>query len=95
MRTHLTDAVFAVDMNGQCEYVPPKPASRIRPGVSSRSSTGRGQPPYDHVAQSMALDKLRWIENQVARNRGGNAETTAHREHIRYQIRRGLDEPRA
>ena len=92
MLTDLTDAVFAVDMNGQVntfrqnlqvEYVR-RLIDIVDPG---------GQPPYDHVAQSMALDKLRSIENQVARNRG-NAETAAHREHIRYQIRRGLDEPR-
>jgi uncharacterized protein DUF4953 len=93
MLTDLTDAVFAVDINGQVntfrqnlqvEYVR-RLIEIVDPG---------GQPQYDHVAQSMALDKLRWIENQFARNRGGDAETAAHREHIRYQIRRGLDEPR-
>jgi Met-zincin/Domain of unknown function (DUF5117) len=94
MLTDLTDAVFAADIsanvntfrqNLQIEYV-----RRLIDIVDPD-----GQPQYDHVAQSMALDRLRWIENQVARNRGGDAETAAHREHIRYQIRRGLDEPGA
>ena len=50
---------------------------------------------YDHVARAMALDRLRWIDAELARRRTNDAETAAHRQHIRYRIERGLDEPRA
>ena len=40
----------------------------------------------------MALDRLRWIDAALARRRGGDIETVAHRQHVRYQIERGLDE---
>ena len=89
----LTAAVFADDLgrnvntfrqNLQLEYV-----TRLVNIVQ----TDRNK--YDHVAQTAALDRLRWIERELARDRGGDAETAAHRAHILYRIERGLDEPRA
>jgi hypothetical protein len=87
----LTDAVFADDLRGrvntfrqnlQVEYVE-RLLAVVKPGAENR---------YDHLAQSMALDRLRWIE--AALERGADTETTAHREHIRYRIEHELDGPR-
>jgi hypothetical protein len=88
----LTAGVFTADLassvntfrqNLQLEYV-----SRLVNIVQ----TNRNQ--YDHVAQTAALDRLRWIERELARARRSDAETAAHREHILYRIERGLDAPR-
>jgi len=90
----LTDAVFADDLddsvntfrqNLQLEYVQ-RLVNIVQPSPENR---------YDNVAKSMALDRLRWIDAALARRRGSDAETTAHREHVRYRIELGLDEPRA
>jgi hypothetical protein len=90
----LTDAVFAADLdqnvntfrqNLQVEYVQ-RLLKIVEPGDGNK---------YDHVAQGMALDRLRWIEKQVARKRAGDLETTAHRQHVAYLIRHALDEPKA
>jgi hypothetical protein len=90
----LTAAVFADDLAGnvntfrqnlQLEYVQ-RLLTIVQPTPENR---------YDHVAKSMALDRLRWIDAELARRRGNDAETTAHRQHVRYRIERGLDEPRA
>jgi hypothetical protein len=89
MLVDLTDAVFAADLDGdvntfrqnlQLEYV-----RRLLAIVEVGSS-------YDHVSQSMALDRLRFIEDRLSRSRRGNLETAAHREHVLYRISRGLDE---
>jgi hypothetical protein len=93
MLADLTAAVFEDDLGGdvstfrqnlQLEYV----ARLINIVQTDRAR-------YDHVAQTAALDRLRWIERELARSRGGDAETAAHRAHIRYRIERGLDVPRA
>ena len=90
----LTDAVFADDLDGsvntfrqnlQLEYVQ-RLVNIVQPSPENR---------YDNVAKSMALDRLRWIDAALARRRGSDAETTAHRAHVRYRIELGLDEPRA
>jgi hypothetical protein len=90
----LTAAVFADDIdddvntfrqNLQLEYVQ-RLLAIVEPSAENR---------YDHVAKSMALDRLRFIDAELARRRGSDAETTAHRQHIRYRIERGLDVPRA
>jgi hypothetical protein len=90
----LTDAVFADDLTGpvntfrqnlQLEYVD-RLLAIVRPGAENR---------YDNLAKTMALDRLRFIESALARGRGGDVETAAHRNHIRYRIERGLDAPRA
>jgi hypothetical protein len=90
----LTDAIFAADLdqnvntfrqNLQVEYVE-RLLKIAQPGEGNK---------YDHIAQGMALDRLRWIEKQVARKRGGDIETVAHREHVRYLIRHALDESKA
>jgi len=90
----LTDAIFAADLdrnvntfrqNLQVEYVE-RLLKIAQPGDGNK---------YDHIAQGMALDRLRWIEKQVARKHGGDVETVAHREHVRYLIQRALDQPKA
>jgi hypothetical protein len=90
----LTDAVFAADLdqnvntfrqNLQVEYVE-RLLKIALPGDGNK---------YDHIAQGMALDRLRWIEKQVARKHGGDVETVAHREHVRYLIQHALDQPKA
>lgn len=91
MLNDLTDAVFAADMNGsvntirqnlQLEYV-----NRLIDIVDAEGGSG-----YDHVATSMALDRLRWVESELTDNRRGNDETQAHRAHVLYRIHRGLDQ---
>jgi len=91
MLVDLTDAVFADDLgsevntfrqNLQLEFV-----ERLQMIVESDSDSG-----YDHVSRSMALDRLRWIESEFSRNRRASHETMAHREHVLYRIREGLDE---
>ena len=91
MLVDLTDAIFADDLgsdvntfrqNLQLEYV-----DRLLTIVGSN-----GESSHDHVSKSMALDRLRWIENELSRNRRADLETTAHREHVLYRISRGLDE---
>jgi hypothetical protein len=93
MLEELTAAVFADDLgrsvntfrqNLQLEYV-----TRLVNIVQTDRSK------YDHVAQTAALARLRWVERELARDRGGDAETAAHRAHILYRIERGLDAPRA
>jgi hypothetical protein len=90
----LTDAVFADDLDGsvntfrqnlQLEYVQ-RLLNIVRPSAENR---------YDNLAKTMALERLRWIDAALARRRGADAETAAHREHIRYRIEVGLEEPRA
>ena len=91
----LTDAIFAADLdrnvdtfrqNLQIEYVE-RLLKIAQPGDGNK---------HDHIAQGLALDRLRWIEKQVARKqRAGDIETTAHREHLRYLIQHALDDPKA
>lgn len=85
----LTNTIFASDLhtnvntfrqNLQLDYV-----NRLLAMVS-----GETKATYDNVAQSTALAKLRRIDNMLDGNRGVNAETRAHRENVRYTIRRGL-----
>jgi hypothetical protein len=90
----LTAAVFAADLGGdvssfrqnlQIEYV------RRLLDIVDKQAGAR----YDNVARGVALDRLRWVESQMTRSRGGDAATAAHRAHILYRIERGLDEPDA
>ena len=46
---------------------------------------------YDRVSQSMALNRLRWIEDNTSTRRSDSLQTKAHREHILYRIESGLD----
>ncbi len=94
MLVDLTDAVFAADLNGsvntyrqnlQLEYVE-RLLKIVKPAGDNK---------YDHIAQTMALDRVRWIDKQLARKRGSDLETVAHREHVRYLIQQGLDESKS
>jgi hypothetical protein len=91
MLVDLTDAIFADDIGGevntfrqnlQLDYV-----DRLL-----RIVDAGGNGDYDHVSKSMALNRLRWIEEALSRNRRSSLETAAHREHVLYRISRGLDE---
>jgi hypothetical protein len=93
MMSDLTAAIFEVDIVGevnshrqnlQIEYVN-RLLAILGPGKN-------GGPGYDYLAQSLALNRLRWIEAQIAAAGEASLETTAHRESIQYRIRRGLDE---
>lgn len=94
MLVELTDAIFADDIDGevntfrqnlQLEYV-----DRLLRIVDT---DGNGS--YDHVSRSLALNRLRWIEDELSSSRRSSLETRAHREHILFRISRGLDEPDA
>jgi hypothetical protein len=89
MMTDLTDAVFEADrrtnvntlrQNLQIDYV-----NRLTAIIRDGSPN-----PYDFVARSAAMASLRRIEGMLA-NKGGNAETRAHTEHVRHLIRAALD----
>ncbi len=91
MFVDLTDAVFAADINSdvntfrqnlQLEFV-----DRLIRVVGPE-----GDSDYDRLSQSMALDRLRWIESELDDSRRGNFETEAHRQHVLYRIRRALDD---
>ena len=83
----LTNAVFTDDLNTsvntfrqnlQLEYV-----DRLLKIVD-----GNG---YDTISQSMALNRLRWIEDQMEPEQDVDLLTQAHRENIIYRIQSGLD----
>jgi len=85
--TDLTNAIFETDLksnvntyrqNLQLEYV-----DRLLKIVNGKD--------YDLVSQSMALNRLRWIEDNTKTRRSDNLQTIAHREHILYRIETGLD----
>jgi hypothetical protein len=91
MLTELTAAIFDADIatdvntfrqNLQLEYV-----DRLLRVVNAS-----GDNAHDRVAQSMALDRLRWIQAEMLGSRRGDTETRAHRAHVLYRIQRGLDE---
>ncbi len=91
MMDDLTDALFAADSKTeistrrqqvQLEYV-----NRLLAMVS-----GASKKQYDYPAQSAALYSLRKIESLLGSSRRGSLETRAHKDNIRYTIRRGLDE---
>ncbi len=46
---------------------------------------------YDRISQSMALNRLRWIEDRVNPRASRDLQSIAHREHILYRIESGLD----
>ena len=85
--TDLTGAIFDADLksnvntfrqNLQIEYV-----DRLLNIVTGKD--------YDRISQSMALNRLRWIEDNSSTNRSNNLQTKAHREHILHRIETGLD----
>ena len=88
MMEDLTAAIFDADRRGdvntfrqnlQVEYV-----SRLTEIVTEQG--------HDYPSQSMALYQLREIERMLRGKRGGNLETRAHTQNIRYVIRRALEE---
>lgn len=89
----LTDAIFAADLRGdinthrqqlQLEFV------RRLLQVADLAKEN----PYDGLAQSAALERLRWLQGELAAPASVNAETAAHRTHLRHRIERGLEGPR-
>jgi hypothetical protein len=88
MLTDLTAAVFEADLAGgvngyrqnlQTEYV-----QRLLKITAEGSE-------YDYRSQSLALNRLRWVEGQLAAAGNAGLSTNAHRQSIVYRIQRGLD----
>jgi len=89
MLTDLTAAVFEADLSGevngyrqnlQTEYV-----QRLLKIAAEESD-------YDYQSQGLALNRLRWVEGQLASAGSAGLATDAHRQSIAYRIRRGLEE---
>lgn len=83
----LTDAIFKTDLtenvntfrqNLQLEYV-----DRLIAIVHGDK--------YDPISQSMALNRLRWVEKNTKIRRSDSLLTQAHREHLLYKIEEALD----
>ena len=88
MMADLTAAVFDADQDGdvntfrqnlQVEYV-----TALTKMVADENNQ------YDYVGRSQGLAQLRAVDRRLERRRG-NAETVAHREHLRFLIERALD----
>lgn len=86
----LSDAVFADDLKGsvdtirqnlQLEYV-----DRLLAIVESGRGGAAGPSPFDVPSRAAAFQQLQSIDKLVAKSRGANVETTAHRAYLRYQI---------
>lgn len=93
MMGDLTDAIFAADARSsvntfrqdlQIEYV-----GRLASMIDEDDDAGS----YDAVARSAALANLRSIDRLLA-GKGGDAETRAHTEHVRFLIAKALDTSR-
>ena len=89
MVADLTSAIFDADagtdvntfrQNLQIHYV----------GNLLRILDDEQSPRYDNVSKSVALSNLKQIDT-IAQRQGGNAESQAHRDHIRHMIKVALD----
>lgn len=89
----LTAAVFADDLGRDVDTY--RQGLQIEYVTRLIAIVEKDRERYDPVAQTAALDRLRWIERELGRARGGSAATAAHRAHVLYRIERGLDAPRA
>ncbi|HEX9782811.1 MAG TPA: zinc-dependent metalloprotease [Opitutaceae bacterium] len=94
MLSDLTAAVFEDDMTGEVNTYRQNLQTEFVNRLLAILKPGSGGPGYDYLAQSMALNRLRRIERQLAAAPEAGLETTAHRESILYRIKRGLDETR-
>ena len=95
MMTDLTNAVFEEDLEGEVNSRRQNLQTEYVNRLIAIAPPGSGKPPYDHLSQSMALNRLRWIEDKLASAQSPNLETAAHREGLLYRIRRALDEPKS
>jgi hypothetical protein len=95
MMTDLTNAIFDADITGEVNSRRQNLQTEYVNRLIAIAPPGSGKPPYDHLAQSMALNRLRWIEDKLAAAQSPNLETAAHREGLLYRIRRALDEPKS
>lgn len=86
----LNEAIFAADAGGdvntqrqnlQLEYV-----NRLAGMIK-----GEKKASYDYPTQSIALQQLDELRQQLRSKRKGNAETRAHRRHLRFVIESALD----
>ena len=91
----LSGAVFADDLRGsvntirqnlQLEYV-----DRLLGIVESGRGGANGPSPYDVPSRAAAYQQLQAIDGMMAKARNANAETTAHRDYLRYQIKSRLE----
>lgn len=95
MLADLSVAIFADDLRGpvntvrqnlQLEYV-----DRLLAIVESGKAGASAPSPYDVPSRAAAYRQLRAIDEMMAKSRNANAETTAHREYLRYQIESRLE----
>jgi hypothetical protein len=93
MLGELTAAVFADDLGRDVNTF--RQSLQIEYVTRLLAIVEKDRERYDPVAQTAALDRLRWIERELTRSRGGDSATAAHRAHVLYRIQRGLDAPRA
>jgi hypothetical protein len=91
----LSDAIFADDLRGpvdtirqnlQLEYV-----DRLLAIVESGRAGASTPSPYDVPSRAAAYQQLQAIDGMMAKSRKTNAETSAHREYLRYQIASRLE----
>ncbi len=91
MMTDLTNGIFQADAAGnvnsfrqnlQQEYVE---RLILVAGLEKGKNTG-----HDYIAQSVALANLTRLNTQLKAAAAGDAETKAHREHLRYKIEKAL-----
>ncbi|MFN3530525.1 MAG: zinc-dependent metalloprotease [Bacteroidia bacterium] len=83
----LTDGIFKADMNGkvnsfrqnlQLDYVEKLIAIA---GLNPKTPAS-----FDYLSQSQALAQLNKLNTQLRTNPGADAETRAHRDHLRFKI---------
>lgn len=96
----LTRAILEADANGnvhtfrqnlQTEYVR-RLIHILNTGAMSHDSTPKQAVPFDAIARSHALGQLYEIQEQIEQSLNGNgdAATTAHRNHLRWLIKKAL-----
>ena len=83
----LTAAIFSADLKSEVNTY----RQNLQLGYVQRLLDMLNNSKFSPTAQSVALDRLRWIDKAMAKNKRGNTATKAHRQHVRYKIEKGLD----
>ncbi len=83
----LTDAIFKQDLKGNVNSY----RQNLQVDYAQRLIHVLNSGDYSKIAQSMALNRLRWIEKAMEKNTRGDLSTRAHREHILYRIEKALE----
>ncbi|SMF03832.1 protein of unknown function [Alteromonadaceae bacterium Bs31] len=83
----LTDAIFKDDMKGEVNSY----RQNLQLDFTQRLINIVKGKDHSSVAQSMALNRLHWVEKAMKKNLRGSLATKAHREHILYRINKALE----